>query len=34
MPAQIAQAVICTLADGSCPFQAVQPTTGGRHREL
>lgn len=28
------EAVICTLADGSCPFQAVQPTTGGRHTEL
>jgi predicted transcriptional regulator len=28
------EAVICTLADGSCPFQAVQPTIGGRHTEV
>ncbi len=28
------EAVICTLADGSCPFQAVQPTTAGRHSDL
>jgi CBS domain-containing protein len=28
------EAVICTLADGSCPFQAVQPTTGGRHQDI
>jgi CBS-domain-containing membrane protein len=28
------EAVICTLADGSCPFQAVQPTTGGRHTDV
>jgi CBS domain-containing protein len=27
-------AVICTLADGSCPFQEVQPTTAGRHTEV
>jgi CBS-domain-containing membrane protein len=26
--------VICTLADGNCPFQAVQPTTGGRHTDV
>src|SRR5262249_51674612 len=28
------EAVICTLADGSCPFQSVQPTTGGRHTDV
>jgi CBS-domain-containing membrane protein len=28
------EAVICTLEDGSCPFQAVQPTTAGRHTEI
>src|SRR5262245_51392569 len=27
-------AVICTLSDGSCPFQALQPTTGGRHTDV
>jgi CBS domain-containing protein len=25
------EAVICTLAEGSCPLQAIRPTTGGRH---
>jgi hypothetical protein len=25
------EAVICKLAPGSCPFQDVRPTTGGRH---
>src|SRR5215204_1001615 len=25
------EAVICTLAPGSCPLQSVQPTTAGRH---
>jgi CBS domain-containing protein len=25
------EAVICTLADGSCPFQRLQPTLGGGH---
>jgi CBS domain-containing protein len=24
-------AVICLRSDGNCPFQMVQPTTGGRH---
>jgi CBS domain-containing protein len=24
-------AVVCTLAEGSCPLQVMQPTTGGRH---
>jgi hypothetical protein len=28
------EAVICILADGCCPFQAVQPTTGDRYTEL
>jgi CBS-domain-containing membrane protein len=28
------EAVICILADGRCPFQAVQPTTGGRHTAI
>jgi CBS-domain-containing membrane protein len=28
------EVVICTLADGSCPFQSVQPTTGGRHMNV
>jgi CBS domain-containing protein len=28
------EAVICTLADGSCPFQAAQPITGGRHADI
>jgi CBS domain-containing protein len=28
------EAVICILTDGSCPFQAVQPTAGGRHTGL
>jgi hypothetical protein len=28
------EAVICTVADGSCPFQVVQPTIGGRHTTL
>lgn len=28
------EAVICTLADGSCPFQGVLPTTGGRHADV
>ena len=27
-------AVICTLAEGSCPLQVVRPTTGGRHTTL
>lgn len=22
---------ICVLSPGSCPFQRIQPTTGGRH---
>jgi CBS-domain-containing membrane protein len=26
--------VICIQSDGRCPFQAVQPTTGGRHTEI
>jgi len=26
--------VICILAGGGCPFQAVQPTTGGRHTAI
>lgn len=26
-----AEAVICTLAEGSCPLQEMRPTTGGRH---
>jgi CBS-domain-containing membrane protein len=25
------EAVVCTLAEGSCPLQVMQPTTGGRH---
>jgi CBS domain-containing protein len=25
------EALICTLAEGSCPLQAMQPITGGRH---
>jgi CBS domain-containing protein len=25
------EAVICTLAEGGCPLQAVRPLTGGRH---
>jgi CBS-domain-containing membrane protein len=25
------EAVICTLAAGSCPLQTMRPTTGGRH---
>jgi CBS-domain-containing membrane protein len=25
------QAMICTLAEGSCPLQEMRPTTGGRH---
>jgi CBS domain-containing protein len=25
------EAVICTLAEGTCPLQAVRPLTGGRH---
>jgi CBS domain-containing protein len=25
------EAVICTLVDGSCPFQRLQPTLGGGH---
>jgi CBS domain-containing protein len=25
------EAVICTLAEGACPLQAVRPLTGGRH---
>ena len=25
------EAVICTLAEGSCPLQEMRPTTGGRH---
>jgi hypothetical protein len=25
------EAVICTLAEGCCPLQAIRPTTGGRH---
>ena len=29
-----AEAVVCTLADGTCPFQASQPTTGGRHTDI
>lgn len=28
------EAVICTLAQGSCPLQAVRPTTGGRHTAI
>jgi CBS domain-containing protein len=28
------RAVMCTLSDGSCPFQVAQPTTGGRHTAL
>jgi CBS-domain-containing membrane protein len=28
------EAEICILADGSCPYQAVQPTTAGRHSEI
>jgi CBS-domain-containing membrane protein len=28
------EAVICTLADGSCLFQEVLPTTGGRHADV
>ena len=28
------EAVICTLAHGSCTFQEVQPTTGGRHTDV
>jgi CBS-domain-containing membrane protein len=27
-------AVICSLAHGSCTFQAEQPTTGGRHTDV
>jgi CBS domain-containing protein len=29
-----ADAVICTLAPGSCPLQEVRPTTGGRHTSV
>jgi CBS domain-containing protein len=25
------EAVVCTLAEGSCPLQVMRPTTGGRH---
>jgi hypothetical protein len=25
------EAVICTLAEGSCPWQTTRPTMGGRH---
>src|SRR3954466_947641 len=25
------EAVICTLAPGTCPLQAMRPATGGRH---
>jgi CBS domain-containing protein len=28
------EAVICILGAGNCPFQAVQPTTAGRHSEI
>jgi CBS domain-containing protein len=28
------ETMICTLADGSCLFQAVQPITGGRHTDI
>lgn len=28
------EALICTLADRSCPFQAAQSTTGGRHTDV
>jgi CBS domain-containing protein len=28
------EAVICILAHGECPFQARQPTDGGRHTDL
>jgi CBS domain-containing protein len=28
------EAVICTLAEGDCPLQAIHPTTGGRHTAL
>ena len=28
------EAVICTLAHGSCAFQDEQPTTGGRHTDV
>lgn len=28
------EAVICMLAEGSCPFQQMRPTTGGRHAAL
>lgn len=28
------ETVICTLAEGSCPFQEMRPTTGGRHMAL
>jgi CBS domain-containing protein len=25
------EAIVCTLAEGSCPLQVMRPTTGGRH---
>jgi CBS-domain-containing membrane protein len=28
------EAVLCTVAHGSCPFQSEQPTTGGRHTDV
>jgi CBS domain-containing protein len=28
------EAVICVMAEGSCPWQTTQPTTGGRHAAL
>ena len=28
------EAVMCMLAHGSCPFQVVRPTTGGRHTDI
>jgi CBS domain-containing protein len=28
------EAVICTLAEGSCPLQVMRPTTGSRHTAL
>jgi hypothetical protein len=28
------EAVLCTLAHGSCPFQSEQPTAGGRHTDV